>query len=144
MTLALAEPTTPPAQIPVASAADSLLRAIRWQLVLTAVLAVACLAWFGLHAGVSAALGGVISMAAAWVFRWLIGRNRSLGLVDTMLSMLKAEAAKVAVIIAGLLLSFVLYKDVVAVALVGVFIVTTLMFAGAAFLLPAPANRLQK
>lgn len=138
MNLALAEKTTPPApaQQRAVSAADSLLRAIHWQMALTLVLALSCLFGFGLHAGVSALLGGAVSIAAAWVFRWLVGRSRSLQLMDTLVSMLKAEAAKVSVIIVGLLLCFVLYEDVVALALVAVFIVTTLMFAGAAFLLP--------
>lgn len=138
MTLALAENHTPPApaQQRAVSAADSLLRAIQWQLVLTLVLALSSLFVFGLHAGMSAVLGGAVSIAAAWVFRWLVGRSRSLQLMDTLVSMLKAELAKVGVIIVGLLLCFVLYKDVVALALVGVFIVTTLMFAGAAFLMP--------
>lgn len=146
MTSALAEKHTPPApaQVRATSVTDSLLRAIRWQVSLTLLLALVCVLGFGLHAGLSALLGGSISVAAAWVFRWLVGRSRSLQLMDTMLSMLKAEAAKVGVIISGLLLSFVLYKDVVAVALVGVFIVTTVMFAGAAFLMPSQAAPAQK
>lgn len=134
MTLALAEQN--PTQAP-RSAADPLWRAMGWQLALTAALALACGVLLSVHGALSALLGGLVSVAAAAVFRFLVRRSRSRLLMDTMMVMLKAEAAKVAVIIVGLLLCFVFYKQVVALALVGTFIVTTLVFAFAAFAAPA-------
>lgn len=137
MTLALAESSAAPA----GATADPLARAMRWQAVLTALFALACGWLAGLHGAASALLGGVVSLLAAFAFTWTVRRSRSLKLMDTMLVMLKAEAAKFGVIIVGLFACFWLYRDVVAVALVGTFIVTTLAFAGAAF--AAPARRPQ-
>lgn len=117
-----------------ATKADPLLRAIVWQAALTVVGALAFGYLFGLAGGVSAVLGGGVSILSSLVFRWLIRRSRSLKMMDTLVNMLRAEAAKVTVIVAGLLLSFVLYKDAIALALVATFIATTLVFICATFL----------
>lgn len=136
MTLALAE--TSAAQ---ATAADPLARAMRWQAVLTALFALAALWLAGTHGAVSALLGGAVSLVAAWAFTWMVRRSRSRQLMDTMVVMLKAEAAKIAVILCGLLACFLLYREVVALALVGAFIVTTLAFSLAAFMAPGAPRR---
>ncbi len=114
--------------------ADPLLRAIFWQAGLTVVGVLAFTYLFGLPGGVSAVLGGGVSILSSLVFRWLMQRSQSLKMMDTLFSMLRAEAAKVAVIVAGLLLSFVLYKDAIALALVATFIATTLVFICATFM----------
>ena len=120
--------------------ADPLWRAMVWQVALTVLGALLFYYLFGLHGGLSAALGGVISVASSLVFRWLMRRSRSLQAMDTLMNMLRAEAAKVLVIIVGLLLAFNLYKDAVALALVATFIATTLVFISAAFLSNASQN----
>lgn len=137
MSLALAESSSAPA----GATADPLARAMRWQAVLTALFAFACGWLAGFHGAVSALLGGAVSLAAAWAFTWVVRRSRSLHLVDTMVLMLKAEAAKIAVIVSGLLACFLLYPQVVGLALVGTFIVTTLALSAAAFMAPAAARR---
>ena len=131
MTLAL-----PHHILPVQAHATPLRRAMRLQVWLTLVALLVSGLMLGLHGAASALLGGAISVSASAVFTWVIGRNRSLGLTDTLVSMLVAEAAKVGVIIVGLLAAFLLYTSAVGIVLVGTFIVTTLAFAGAAFMAP--------
>lgn len=139
MTLALAESDT--LNAPATTALDPLRRAMRWQGLLTVVFAIVSGYTLGLHGAISAALGGLVSIAAAGAFSWVVRRSRSLNLMDTMMVMLAAEAAKMAVIVVGLLMCFLLYREVVGLALVATFIVTTLMFAGAAFMAPRAAAR---
>ena len=120
--------------------ATALRRAMRLQMLLTVVFAALCGYLVGAHGVVSALLGGAISVVAAAVFSWMLGRHTrasgSLQLTDTLVTMLKAEAAKIATIIALLLLTFVVYKEVAALALIATFIITTIVFAAAAFMAP--------
>ena len=121
--------------------AIALRRAMRLQMLLTVVFAALSGYLAGTHGVVSALLGGAISMVAAAVFSWMLGRHSrvsgSLKLTDTLVTMLKAEAAKIAIIIALLLLTFLVYKEVAALALVATFIITTIVFAAAAFMAPS-------
>ena len=118
----------------------ALRKAMRLQAVLTLLSVLVCAYFFGLHGMVSALLGGAISLVAAAVFCWMLQRSTSFKLTDTLVTMLKAEAAKIVTIIALLLLTFFVYRDVVALALIATFILTTVVFAGAAFMAPAASK----
>ncbi|MBI3376065.1 MAG: ATP synthase subunit I [Betaproteobacteria bacterium] len=106
---------------------------LRWQAYATVVLALAGGLLWGKHTGVSALLGGMISIAAGWVFAvaggW--GATRSAG--PALLSMLRAEAAKIGLMVLLLWLVLTMYEDVVAAGLIGSFLVTVVIFAMAIF-----------
>lgn len=87
----------------------------------------------GMHAAVSALLGGTISMVAGWVFAVVgrVGGTTSPG--AALLGMLRAEAAKVGLMVLLLWLVLTFYRDVVVPGLIGSFVATVLIFAMAIF-----------
>ena len=84
-----------------------------------------------MHAGLSVLLGGLVSMASGAIFAIVahVGRAGTAG--GVLRVALRAEAAKIIAII--LLLSLVLttYKEVVALAFLGAFAVTVVIFSAA-------------
>jgi ATP synthase protein I len=87
----------------------------------------------GMHAAVSALLGGIISVVAGWVFAVIGdgGAAKSGGVA--LLGMLRAEAAKVGLMVLLLWLVLTLYRDVVVPGLIASFVATVLIFAMAIF-----------
>ena len=100
---------------------------LKWQGIATAVLVLAAGMFDGLHAAVSAGLGGLVSIVAGGVFLAIgtFGKTDSAG--GALIVALKAEAAKLLTII--LLPAFVLmtYSNVVVAALIGSLIVCTVI-----------------
>ena len=90
---------------------------LRWQLMATVALAVIAALAAGQHGAISAVLGGLVSFAA--------------GLA--MLAALRAEAVKIVLVVALLWIVLTVYQNVVIVAFIGTFIVTTIVFALALF-----------
>ena len=101
---------------------------LRWQLIATAVLALAAAAAIGADGAISAALGGSISMfaglASALVVSW--GKAESAG--GVLLGALRAEGIKIGLMVILLWLVLATYREVVALALLGSFAVTMLIF----------------
>jgi len=107
---------------------------LAWQSGWTAV-AAGLAGWLGgRHAALSAALGGAIAIAGCLAFTWLVVRNRALTADGILLTALRAEAVKVLVLFALLVLVLATYKHVVVVALIGSFIVSILIFGFAFFI----------
>ena len=108
-----------------------------WQLVAT--LAVAAIAgwWAGGHGAVSAALGGAVNLAAGVVYAFLLGLGLGATRVPdaglTLLAMLRAEGAKILVIIGGLWLVLTTYGNIVPAAFFTAFVVTVIVFSMAFF-----------
>jgi ATP synthase protein I len=102
-----------------------------WQMVAT--VAVAVLAGFlvGGTGFVSAVLGGGIGVAGMWVFA-LVSKRRVAGSGNVVRIALRAEAAKVAVVVLLLWLVFATYRDMAVVAFFGAFMVSVLL-SGIAF-----------
>ena len=103
----------------------------RWQACATAAMtALAGFLW-GIHAGVSALLGGLVSMAAGVVFAIVAysGRGKSAGSVLRVA--LRAEAAKIIAVVLLLWLVLATYKEVVALGFLGAFVVTVVIFSAA-------------
>jgi ATP synthase protein I len=103
----------------------------RWQAcATTAMTALAGFLW-GIHAGVSALLGGLVSMAAGAVFAIVAysGRGKSAGSVLRVA--LRAEAAKIIAVVLLLWLVLATYKEVVALGFLGAFVVTVVIFSAA-------------
>ena len=89
----------------------------RLQLIATAIVAIASLAISGLHAGLSAALGGATVILGAFVGARIAQRNKQ-DATAMLVNLLKAEAIKVLVIFILLLIVFKFYKQLVPFALI--------------------------
>ena len=104
---------------------------LRWQAYTTAALTFIAVGLGGMHAGLSVLLGGLVSMASGAIFAVVahVGRAGTAG--GVLRVALRAEAAKIITVI--LLLSLVLttYKEVVALAFLGAFAVTVVIFSAA-------------
>src|SRR5262249_41243707 len=101
---------------------------LAWQSGWTAVAAGLAGRLGGGRGALSAALGGAIALAGCLAFTWLVARNRALTADGILLTALRAEAVKVLVLFALLVLVLAAYKHVVVVALIGSFIVSILIF----------------
>jgi len=75
----------------------------------------------------SALLGGVVNIAAGVVFAVMISLDRTATAAATVRTMLRAEAAKIAIIVLQLWLILATYRDVVHVAFFSAFVVTVLV-----------------
>ena len=81
----------------------------------------------GWHGVLSALLGGVVNIAAGVVFAVMIALDQTATAAATVRTMLRAEAAKIAVIVLQLWLILTMYRDVVHVAFFSAFVVTVLV-----------------
>ena len=106
---------------------------LRWQVYATTVLALAGGLLWGKHAAVSALLGGMISIAAGWVFAAVGGWGATRSASTALLSMLRAEAAKIGLMVLLLWTVLTMYEEVVVTGLIGSFLVTVVIFAMAIF-----------
>ncbi|MCX7176622.1 MAG: ATP synthase subunit I [Proteobacteria bacterium] len=110
-----------------------------WQVVTTTLLAVVC-AWLaGFHGAISALLGGAVAISGGIVFAYLASPQKTQfenpGMAwDGLGRILKAEGAKVLVIVVLLWLVLATYKEVVLVGFIGAFIVAVVIFSMAIFL----------
>jgi ATP synthase protein I len=108
-----------------------------WQVVATLAMAAIAGVWAGGHAAVSALLGGGVNFVAGVVYAFLLGvglRARPVPDVGTSLfAMLRAEAAKILVILGGLLLALTTYPGLVPAAFFTAFVVTVMVFSMAIF-----------
>jgi ATP synthase protein I len=105
-----------------------------WQVVASVVCALLAGYVVGFHGALSAALGGLVSLAAGIVFAIVVSLgSKSPSLEGTLLRALRAEAAKIGTIVVLLGLVFATYSAVVAFALIGAFAVTVIIFSLAFF-----------
>ena len=102
--------------------------ALAWQFAATLLIAAIAGPIGGIHAAVSAALGGAVVIGAniAYVCTVSISAPRSTG--ATIQTLLRAEAVKVALIVFALWLVFSGYREVVALPLVVTLIVAVLLW----------------
>ena len=110
---------------------------LKWQLVATGAIAVMAGIWAGEQGMISAVLGGLVNVAAGVVYAFLLGLGQqALAVPDvgsTLVAMLRAEAAKILVIVGGLWLVLSAYKDVVPAAFFTAFAITVIVFSMAFF-----------
>ena len=107
--------------------------ATAWQLAATVAMALPAGWLAGVHGAVSVVLGGAISMLAGVVSAWLAARSRTGNAGEALYGALRAEAVRIVLMLSLLWLTLVNYKQVVAVGLIGAFIVTALTFTMAIF-----------
>ncbi|MFL6624103.1 MAG: ATP synthase subunit I [Sulfurifustaceae bacterium] len=104
-----------------------------WQALVTIVSTLAAAYFAGVHGAISAALGGVVSIAAGIVFAFVAARGRTSSAAGALFGALRAEGARIVVIVALLWTVFATYKDLVALAFIATFIVTVVIFSMAFF-----------
>ena len=103
----------------------------RWQAYATAAMTLIAGSLWGIHAGFSALLGGLVSMASGAVFAIVAQTGRAPSAGSVLRVALRAEAAKIIAIILLLWLVLTMYKQVVALGFLGAFAVTILIFSAA-------------
>lgn len=117
---------------------------LRWQLIVTAVLTlVAALLW-GKDGAVSAALGGAINFVAGWVYGWRVAQAKVGTPGEALLTMFRAEAVKILLILVGLLAVLSTYKNIVHVAFFAAFMITVGVFAAAIAVRDTEENKITR
>jgi ATP synthase protein I len=106
---------------------------LRWQLLATAGLALVFGIYSGIHGAASAALGGLVTVAAGVAFALLGTRAQRQPAQFALYGMLRAEAVKIGLTVLLLWLVLKLYDHVVVVDLIVSFVISTLIFSMAAF-----------
>lgn len=94
-------------------------QAARWQIIATALIALALLAFTGLHAAVSALLGGASVIAGCFAGAAVTGNGRNTNPGALLITLLKAEAIKIVVIVLLLFIVYKYYEGLVPLALIG-------------------------
>ena len=111
------------------------MRAVLWyQAIVTLSIALVIGVVGGVHWGVSAMLGGLISMVAGLTYGVMTYRVGKSSAGNTLVTMMRAESAKLVVIILLLGLVFSGYEEVFGAGFIGTFVVTTLIFSLAIFI----------
>jgi ATP synthase protein I len=105
-----------------------------WQLCVTIALAAGIGWWAGGPAGVSALLGGLVSVVATFAFGVIVSRVGVTSAGNVLRMALRAEAVKIMLMVLLSWLVFTTYRDLVGVAFFAVFAVTVLMFRFALFI----------
>jgi ATP synthase protein I len=102
-----------------------------WQLLATVAIAAIAGWWAGLHGALSALLGGLVNITAGVVYAVVVGLRRAPSAGDTVRTMIRAEAAKITLIVLQLWLVLTTYRDVVPAALLAAFVVTVVVWTAA-------------
>ncbi len=80
--------------------------------------------WAGWHGALSALLGGIINISAGVVFAMLVRLGRPRTAAATVRTMIRADAAKITVIVLQLWLVLTNYPDLVPGAFIAAFVLT--------------------
>lgn len=94
-------------------------QAARWQVIATALVTLALLAFADIHAAISALLGGSAVIAGCYAGAAVTGNSGNTNPGALLLTLLKAEAVKIAVIVLLLLVIYKYYEELVPLALIG-------------------------
>lgn len=94
-------------------------KAARWQVIATALLTLALLAFASFHAALSALLGGVSVIAGSYAGVMATGGSSKTTPGALLVTLLKAEAIKIAVIVLLMLITYKFYQGLVPLALIG-------------------------
>ncbi len=108
--------------------------ALKIQVALTLLIALVIGGIGGIHWAVSALLGGLISVLGSVTYGVLLARVGKGSAEAALIAMLRAESAKILVIVLLLWLVFASYAQVFGAGFIGTFIFTTLIFSFAIFI----------
>jgi len=84
--------------------------------------------WLGVAAAISALLGGMVMMVACCLYAALTGRNKVRSAGETLRVLIRAETAKIGVIVLQLWVVLTAYEGVVPGVFIGTFIVAVLIY----------------
>ena len=108
--------------------------ALRWQLFVTVLAAAICWWRFGKHGAISAGLGGAIALCGSYAYVRSVSRPSGNSPGDTLVTMFRAEASKLVLIVILLWMVLGAYKGVVLAGFLPTFFVTILVFQMAFFI----------
>ena len=106
---------------------------LRWQLLVTAALALLAGMLAGAHGALSAGLGGAVSLCAGWASGAVATRGRAKSAGEVLVGALQAEGVKIGLIVILLGIVLATYSEVVVTAFLGSFMATALIFSMAFF-----------
>jgi ATP synthase protein I len=106
---------------------------MRWQASAAVILLLAGAVFSGVHGAISAAAGGAVSIIAGLASALVASRSNTKSAGGVLSGALRGEAVKVGLAVLLLWLVLSNYDDVVAIAFIGSFLVTMLIFAMAFF-----------
>lgn len=104
---------------------------LRWQLWATVILTPAAGLLAGVDGALSAAFGGLVSVVAGAVSGMVASKARADSAGGVVVAALTAEGVKLGLIVVLLGLVLVTFKDLVALAFFGTFMLTALIFSAA-------------
>jgi ATP synthase protein I len=103
-----------------------------WQVIVTLVLTLAFAILWGVHAALSAALGGAVNVVAGCGFMWMVSRSKAGSTAGQALrAIFRAEAVKIILILVQLPVVLSNYRDIVHAAFFTSFVITVAVFAAA-------------
>ena len=105
-----------------------------YQVIVTISIAVIIGSIGGAHWGVSALLGGFVSLLGGVTYGLLLSRVGKGSAENALVSMMRAELAKIVVIVLLLWLILAGYDKIFGAGFIGTFIITTLIFSLAVFI----------
>lgn len=107
---------------------------LKYQAVVTLLIALIIAGMGGMHWGISALLGGLISLLGGMMYGVMLSRAGKGSAENALLVMMRAEVAKILVIVLLLWLVLAVYEEVFGAGFIGTFIITTLIFSLAVFI----------
>ena len=102
---------------------------LRWQLYITVALALVGFGWAGTHGAISALLGGLIVITAGSVYAIMISGRSARSAGETIRTLVRAEASKIAVLVLQLWLVLTTYHAVVPTFFLAAFFISVLIFS---------------
>ncbi len=101
---------------------------LRWQVYVAAALALIAGWWAGMPGAVSALLGGLINVTAGLVYAMMVsgGKIRTAG--QTLRTLVRAEASKIALIVLQVWLVLTAYHDVEIAVFFAAFVISVLVY----------------
>ncbi len=104
---------------------------LRLQFLVTLVIALAAGFWLGGRGATSAILGGAVMMVACVVYALMTGGNKVRSAGEVLRTLIRAEAAKIGVIVLQLWLVLTAYEGVEPAVFIGTFVVAVLIYPAA-------------
>lgn len=100
---------------------------LRWQIIATGILAAIAGVIWEIHGAASAALGGMVNVAAGWAFGWIATRRQLASSGEALRTVFRAEGVKILLVIIQSWLVWSLYRQIVVPAFLAAFVVTVVV-----------------
>ncbi len=104
-----------------------LLVVLRWQLLITVLVAIILTLLIDLHSAISAFFGGMVNIISSAAYAIIVSRHKGFTADGTIRTALRAEAVKILLTIVQLWAVFRYYADLNALAFIGTFILIVIM-----------------